>query len=88
MSKALLYVKAPHPLLDYLKKQFDIETDRKLAYYLGISYTVMSKIRHMDDYPVTDSIILKIHETFELPVKKIRKLINEKVGASRSQSIR
>ena len=83
MSK-YLYVKAAHPLLDFLKNEYGIATDRKLADQLNVSYTVMSKIRHIEEYLVSDSIILKIHEAFNLPVANIRKLINEKPRASKS----
>jgi plasmid maintenance system antidote protein VapI len=61
-------------LLDFLKLQFDIKNDRQLALALGVQAPAISKIRHGHS-SITADFILKVHETFEIPVKEIKALI-------------
>ena len=61
-------------LLDFLKQKFDIKNDRQLALALGIQAPAISKIRHGHS-SITADFILKVHETFEIPVKEIKALI-------------
>ena len=61
-------------LLDFLKLQFDIKNDRQLAIALGVQAPAISKIRHGHS-SITADFILKVHETFEIPVKDIKALI-------------
>ena len=61
-------------LLDFLKQKFDIKNDRQLALALGIQAPAISKIRHGHS-AITADFILKVHETFEIPVKEIKALI-------------
>ena len=60
-------------LLDYLLKTYKIKNDRALAHVLAISTPTMSKIRNGST--VSSDVILKIHESFNMPVRKIRELI-------------
>ena len=60
-------------LLDYLLKTYKIKNDRALAHTLDISTPTMSKIRNGGN--VSSDVILRIHEGFNIPVKKIRDLI-------------
>lgn len=60
-------------LLDYLLKTYKIKNDRALAHILSISTPTISKIR--SGSTVSSDVILKIHEAFNIPVKKIRDLI-------------
>lgn len=60
-------------LLDYLLKTYKIKNDRALAHILSISTPTISKIRNGST--ISSDVILKIHEEFNMPVKKIRDLI-------------
>lgn len=60
-------------LLDYLLKNYKIKNDRALAHILGISTPTVSKIR--SGSTISSDVILKIHEGFNMPVRKIRELI-------------
>jgi plasmid maintenance system antidote protein VapI len=64
-----------NPLLDYLLKQFDLRRDVDLARALQVNQPLLSKIRH-GTISITPSFILKVHETFDIPVKEIKKLAN------------
>jgi plasmid maintenance system antidote protein VapI len=61
-------------LLDFLKLQFDIKNDRQLALALGVQAPAISKIRNGHS-SITADFILKVHETFEMPIKDIKALI-------------
>ena len=61
-------------LLDFLKQKFDIKNDRQLALALGVQAPAISKIRHGHS-SITADFILKVHETFEMPIKDIKALI-------------
>jgi hypothetical protein len=58
-------------LLDYLTEELKLKNDAALARAFGIAPPVISKIRH-GRLPFGDSLILKAHERFNLPVAVIR----------------
>jgi len=60
-------------LLDYILKTYRIKNDRSLAHALSLSTATISKIRHGS--VVSPDVILRIHESFNVPVKKIRELL-------------
>ena len=61
-------------LLDFLKEKFEIKNDRQLALALGVQAPAISKIRNGHS-SITADFILKVHETFEMPIKDIKALI-------------
>lgn len=61
-------------LLDFLKEKFNIKNDRQLALRLGFQQPKISKIRNGKS-AITPDFILRVHETFEVPVKEIKALI-------------
>ena len=61
-------------LLDFLKQKFDIKNDRQLAIALGVRAPAISKIRNGRS-SITADFILKVHETFEIPVKDIKAML-------------
>jgi plasmid maintenance system antidote protein VapI len=64
-------------LLDHLIKRFDLRRDALLARTLQVSPPVLSKIRH-GKMSITPAFILRVHETFDIPIKEIKKLANVK----------
>lgn len=61
-------------LLDFLKKKFEIKNDRQLALAMGVRAPAISKIRNGRS-SITADFILKVHETFDIPIKEIKALI-------------
>jgi len=57
-------------LLDFLRREMDLKTDRELAQLLQLGFPTISKIRH--GTPVSDAVILRIHECTDIPVRVIR----------------
>ena len=57
-------------LLDFLRRELDIHTDRGIAELLELGVPTISKIRH--GAPVSDLVILRIHERTDIPVRVIR----------------
>jgi plasmid maintenance system antidote protein VapI len=57
-------------LLDFLRRELDLNTDRELAQLLELGFPTISKIRH--GFNVTDMVILRIHERTDIPVRVIR----------------
>ena len=66
--------KTPNIVLDTIKDKFDLATDRELANHLEIGFQTISKIR-TKIYPVSDTVILRIHEICGLPISEIRHLM-------------
>ncbi|MFL6141714.1 MAG: hypothetical protein ACJ72N_07565 [Labedaea sp.] len=66
----------PHELLDAIKREFNIKSDAELARQLGFSGPQISKVRARV-IPCTDILILRIHETFGVPVPEIRELADK-----------
>ena len=60
-------------LIDHLRREHNIRTDADLAKLLGVRPPAISKLRH-GTAALTPSIILKIHEAFNMPVKEIRRI--------------
>jgi len=61
-------------LIDYLLQKYNIKNDRQLALMLAVKAPTLSKIRSGKS-SVSADVILKIHKTFELPVKDIEALL-------------
>lgn len=66
--------KTPNIVLDTIKDKFDLTTDRELANHLDIGFQTISKIR-TKIYPISDTVILRIHEICGLTISEIRHLI-------------
>jgi len=60
-------------LLDFLRRELDLHTDRELAHLLQLGIPTISKLRH--GAPVSDAVILRIHERTDIPVRVIREQI-------------
>lgn len=61
-------------LLDSLLVRTRLKNDARLARALGVSPPVISKIRS-GKLRVSDGFILRVHETFDLPVREIRAIL-------------
>lgn len=57
-------------LIDFLRRELDIKSDRALAHLLELGVPTISKLRH--GAPVSDRVILRIHEKTDIPVRAIR----------------
>lgn len=64
----------PFNLFDTIKTDFRIKNDAVLARQLGVAPPQVSKVRN-GALPCTDSMILRIHETYGMPVRKIREFL-------------
>lgn len=62
-------------LLDALLQQQELKNDAALAKRLRVAPPIISKIRH-GRLHVTPTLILNIHETFQMPVAEIRQIGN------------
>jgi plasmid maintenance system antidote protein VapI len=60
-------------LIDFLRRELDMHTDREIAELLQLGVPTISKIRH--GAPVSDTVILRIHECTDIPVRVIREQI-------------
>ena len=65
---------ADNVLLDFLLAELEFKSDKQIAELLGVGVSAISKIRHGSN--VSAEIILRIHETTDIPVNVIR----EKIG--------
>ena len=61
----------PYQLFDKLIAEHDLKNDAGLARALDVAPPVISKHRRRS-MPIGDSMILRIHETFDMPVRAIR----------------
>jgi plasmid maintenance system antidote protein VapI len=61
-------------LLDTIKERHSIKSDAELSRKLDVPPPTISKIRS-GRVSVSADMILRIHETFNMPVKKIRELL-------------
>lgn len=61
-------------LIDYLLHKYNIKNDRQLSLLIGVKAPTLSKIR-AGKSSVSAEVILKIHKTFEMPVKDIEALL-------------
>jgi plasmid maintenance system antidote protein VapI len=57
-------------LIDFLRRELDLKTDREVAQVLQLGVPTISKIRH--GAPISDMVILRIHERTDIPVRAIR----------------
>ena len=60
-------------LLDYLRREYKLRSDAALAERLEISPPVISKLR-TGRTNLTPSIILRIHDAFDIPIAKIKRI--------------
>lgn len=60
-------------LVEGLKKLQNLKNDAALAHALHVAPPVISKLRH-GRLPIGDSLLIKIHDAFDLPIKQIRAL--------------
>lgn len=63
-------------LFDHLLRTYRVKNDRALAKELGVLPPVISKIR-TGFVGMGDSIVLAVHEVFEMPIKDIKGMLNE-----------
>lgn len=61
-------------LFDTIIQARSLKNDAALGRLLDLAPGVVSKVRH-GHVPVTDTTILRVHETVGMPVKAIRELI-------------
>jgi len=61
-------------LLDEIKKRYEVKNDAELSRKLDVPPPTISKIRSCK-VNVSADMILRIHETFGMPVKEIRELL-------------
>ncbi len=61
-------------LLDHLLRTQRLKNDARLAKAMAVSPPVISKIRS-GKLNVSDAFILRVHETFDMPVREIRTVL-------------
>lgn len=61
-------------LLDHIIDRQTLKNDAHLSHALDVAPSVISKIRHAK-LPVCANFILRVHETFGMPVKDIRTIL-------------
>lgn len=61
-------------LFEHLKDKHDIKNDRQLAIALGVGHPIVSRIAN-GKQTLSAEMILRIHETFEMPVKEIKEMV-------------
>jgi transcriptional regulator with XRE-family HTH domain len=66
----------PHPLLDYIIKEFNLKNSRELANALDVTEGLISKIR-AGVRPPTAEFILKIYDKTDLSIEEIRELLKD-----------
>ncbi len=68
----------PHILLDSIKDQFKIKTDKELAEFIGTTSPQISRVR-IGHHRLTPTMILAIHEATDWTPKFIRELHNQQL---------
>lgn len=63
-------------LVEGLKKLWNLKNDAALSRALGVAPPVISKLRN-EKLPIGDSLLIKIHDTFDMTIKQIRALYME-----------
>lgn len=66
----------PHPLLDYMIREFNLKNSRELANALGVTEGLISKIRAGVRMP-TAELILRIYDKTDLSIEEIRELLKD-----------
>lgn len=61
-------------LLDYLKETYNLKNDAEISRRLEVAPPVISRIRS-GKINVSAEIMIRIHETFDMPIKEIKALI-------------
>lgn len=65
--------KPAHRLFDFLIKNFRLKSDHALSEALSVLPSTICKMRA--GRPVTASVILKVHEKYEIPIRDIKALL-------------
>ena len=66
----------PNRLLDFVKSEIGIETDRKFSSILNVHPSMISKIRQKKTLMNAD-ILLSIHELTGIPIKEIKRKMGQ-----------
>jgi plasmid maintenance system antidote protein VapI len=66
-----------HPLLDFLKREYELKSDRALCDALGVTPPVISRIRARK-CKVSAELIIVIHKKTGMSIEDIEDLIKEK----------
>ena len=74
-AKAKYTREGANRLFDHLLRTYKIKNDSALAKLLGVLPPVVSKIRS-GRLGMGDSILLSVHEVFEMPIKDIKEMLN------------
>lgn len=69
-----------HPLLDFLKREYELKSDRALCDALGVTPPVISRIRARK-CKVSAELIIVIHKKTGMSIEDIEELIKEKEDA-------
>ena len=75
-----------HALLDFLRKEYQLKSDRALCAALGVTAPVISRIR-AGKSQVSAEVIIIIHKKTGMSIEDIEQLINEgdKDGTAQKQ---
>ena len=63
-------------LFDHLLRTYKVKNDSALAKLLGVLPPVVSKIRS-GHAGMSDTILLAVHEVFEMPIKDIKGMLSD-----------
>ena len=74
-AKAKYTREGANRLFDHLLRTYRVKNDRALAKLLGVLPPVISKIRS-GRLGMGDTILLAVHEVFEMPIKDIKGMLN------------
>ena len=72
----------PHALLDHLLDAHGIPSDRQLAERIGVTPPELSKLRAGTRTDIS-RVALAIHETFGMPIPRIRELAGQDISPRR-----
>ena len=76
-SLAKLTTYDPNPLLDTVTEYLNVKNDAALSRALAIAPPIISKIRHRR-LPVGASILIRMHEVSNLPIRELRDLMGDR----------
>lgn len=68
--------RVPHRLLDFLIVHMGLKNDAALARLLAVSPASLSKIRH-GKVNISADILLRSHETLQIPVADLRRMLDD-----------
>ena len=74
-------IEAQNRLVDTLLMEFGLKNDRALSLKMNVPPPAISKLRH-GRQTVTDGMLVRIHETFDLSIKEIRRILAVEVPSS------